>query len=437
MTAASDRFPLIASALGSPRLVHVCSLVMIGVGFTSDTLQRLIGWPGMLAAVVCLVLIAVVSLLLRRREVDWPGVLPVSLLIFVGWAGLSVLWSAYRWTTVGGVAYLLAFTVLGLYVALLRDTIQIVRSFGDVLRFVLALSLSLEIFSGLLIDMPLRFLGVEGNLAKLGPIQGLMSTRNQLGLVAVLALVTFSLEFVTRSTSRTLAIGSMILAGLCVLLSRSPVAFGVAIAVGIAALALLLIRRAPQQRRALWQWGALVVALVLALLTWMLRTPIIVALSANSELTYRLELWRGLWNLIAVNPLQGWGWLGQWRPDISPFTSFSSAREPTSALNAYIDVWFQLGLAGFFAFLVLVGLAFTRSWLLAGRRRSILFAWPALILVALIVSSLAESSMLVEYGWLIFVVCCVKAARELSWRRALGQAGPDEPGTPPPATITR
>ena len=237
MTAASDRFPLIASALGSPRLVHVCSLVMIGVGFTSDTLQRLIGWPGMLAAVVCLVLIAVVSLLLRRREVDWPGVLPVSLLIFVGWAGLSVLWSAYRWTTVGGVAYLLAFTVLGLYVALLRDTIQIVRSFGDVLRFVLALSLSLEIFSGLLIDMPLRFLGVEGNLAKLGPIQGLMSTRNQLGLVAVLALVTFSLEFVTRSTSRTLAIGSMILAGLCVLLSRSPVAFGVAIAVGIAALA--------------------------------------------------------------------------------------------------------------------------------------------------------------------------------------------------------
>ena len=437
MSAASSSIQVVSAVLGSPRIVHVCSLVMIGIGFLSDTLQRLIGWPGMLGGLVVLVLLAAVSLVLRRREVDWQGVLPVSLLIFVGWAGLSVLWSAYRWTTVGGVAYLVAFTVLGLYIALLRDTIQIVRSFGDVLRVVLAVSLSLEIFSGLLIDMPLRFLAVEGNLARLGPIQGLMSTRNQLGLVAVLALVTFFVEFLTRSTSRTIAVGSIVLAGLCVLLSRSPVAFGVAIAVGIAAVALALIRRAPPLRRVFWQWGALVVTLLLAVLTWMLRTPIIVALSANSELTYRLGLWRGLWNLIAVNPLQGWGWLGQWRPEISPFTSFSSAREPTSAVNAYIDVWFQLGLAGFFVFLVLVGLAFTRSWLLAGRRRSIVFAWPALILVALIVSSLAESSILVEYGWLTFVVCCVKAARELSWRRALTAPDPEEPVAPPTATITR
>jgi len=27
--------------------------------------------------------------------------------------------------------------------------------------------------------------------------------------------------------------------------------------------------------------------------------------------------------------------------------------------------------------------------------------------------------MLADYGWLVLVVCCVKAARELSWRTAL------------------
>jgi hypothetical protein len=36
----------------------------------------------------------------------------------------------------------------------------------------------------------------------------------------------------------------------------------------------------------------------------------------------------------------------------------------------------------------------------------------------LIVTALAESSLLVEYGWLIFVVCALKAAQKLSWRRA-------------------
>jgi hypothetical protein len=33
--------------------------------------------------------------------------------------------------------------------------------------------------------------------------------------------------------------------------------------------------------------------------------------------------------------------------------------------------------------------------------------------------SLAESSILFEFGWMTFVICCVKASQELSWRTAL------------------
>jgi hypothetical protein len=78
-----------------------------------------------------------------------------------------------------------------------------------------------------------------------------------------------------------------------------------------------------------------------------------------------------------------------------------------------------VGLAIFVGFL---GLTFVRSWLLASRRRSIVFAWPALVLVALILSGLAESIFLVEFGWFAVVVCSVKAARELSWRIAFDLA---------------
>jgi O-antigen ligase len=89
-------------------------------------------------------------------------------------------------------------------------------------------------------------------------------------------------------------------------------------------------------------------------------------------------------------------------------------------LNAFVDVWFQLGFIGLILFVGMVGLTFSRSWLLAGRRRSIVYAWPAAVLVALGIMSLAESSILAEFGWLCFVICCVKASKELSWRTALG-----------------
>ncbi len=162
------------------------------------------------------------SLAAQWREIAWNGLLPISLMAFVGWAGISFFWTAYHWLTLGGLAYLVAFTVLGIYVALARDTIQIVRTFGDVLRFVLGLSLSVEIFSGLLIDRPIHFLGVTGQIASLGPIQGLLDTRDQLGLVSVIALITFGTELRTKSISRGVGIGSLIVGGVTLLLTQAP-----------------------------------------------------------------------------------------------------------------------------------------------------------------------------------------------------------------------
>jgi hypothetical protein len=63
---------------------------------------------------------------------------------------------------------------------------------------------------------------------------------------------------------------------------------------------------------------------------------------------------------------------------------------------------------------------------LGSRERSFIYAWPALVLVALIACSLAESSILVEFGWLTLVICCVKAAQKLSWRQAFAASSGEE-----------
>jgi hypothetical protein len=409
----------------APRFTAALTHIIIATELGSLFLQQLIGWAGLLGIMSPLVLLAAVSLMAKQREIEWHGLLPISLLVFVTWAGASIFWSQYQWATFGSLVYFGAVTMLGIYVALVRDTIQIARAFGDILRIALVLSLALEILSGLLIDTPIRFLFIQGNLDHFGPIQGIFGRRNQLGIVALIAIVTFGTELRTKSVSRMLGVGSLIVAGACLLLARSPIAGGAAVILGIAALALYGLRRAKSEHRRYWQLGLGAATIAGGAAAWALRTPIIVAFSASSELTARLHLWQELRSLISLDNLLGWGWVGHWRHDVHPFEAFSnfSDRTPTSGLNAFLDVWFQLGLAGLCLFVGLVALTFVRSWLLASKQRSAVYVWPALVLVVLLSTALVESSILYEFGWLTFVVCCVKAARELSWRRAFAATG--------------
>ena len=404
----------------------------IGAATCSFALRQTMGWAGLFGILGGLLLLWGVVLVMRRGEIEWSGLLPISLMVFLGWAVVSLFWSRYQWASLGGLAYLLAFAILGVAVALLRDTIQLVRAFGDVLRFTLLVSFVLEIVAGLLLDSRIRFLEIAGDLDRLGPIQGILGSRNQLGIVAIVAIVTFATELRTRSVSRGVGVGSIVVAGLCLALSQSPVAMGAIAIVGIGSLALFGLRRLTPDQRRFWQFGLLGSAVVVAVLAWLFRTQIIATLDASRELEYRLNLWRRVWDLIPLHSLEGWGWIGTWRLDIVPYVGFRPlpGGAPDSAANAFLDVWLQVGIVGLAAFGVLLSLAFVRSWLLAVQRRSVVFAWPALVLLALVVTSLAESSILTEFGWLALVVCTVKASRELSWRQAFMSA-PGKPALPP------
>lgn len=415
---------LAVSILASPRLTAALATVAIGSAMLSFAIRQTIGWAGLIGLLCGLLALTMASLAAQWKEIDWHGLLPLSLMIFVGWACVSVFWSQYQWSTLAAVLYLLTFSLLGVYVALARDTIQIVRAFGDVFRVVLGASLALEIFSGLLVDTPIRFLGISGDISELGPIQGLLGTRNQLGLVAALAIVTFVIELLTRSVSLEHSVFSLIGGAIVLLLTRAPLAFGAALIVAVAALVVWLLRRAPARARPYLQVATLVATAGVAGLGWVHRVGIVRLFNAGGDLTYRLSIWHRVWDLVQQFPLQGWGWIGIWRDDVPPFLELSSGtgRVPTSALNAYLDVWFQIGLVGFLVFLGFVGLTFTRSWLLASRRRNVVFVWPALVLVVLLIGALAESSLLFEFDWMTLVICSVKAAHELSWRRAFSEA---------------
>ena len=420
----SHTLEIAASFFGSARFSAALTLTSIGIVLASLFLRGLMGWPGLVGALSVLVLLASLSLASQHATIEWHGLLPISLLVFATWVCISVLWSQYPLASIGSVLYFAAVTMLGIYIALVRDTFQIARAFGDVLRIALALGLALEILSGILLDMPLKLFHIAGRLAEFGPIQGLWGTRNELGIVALLALVTFGIEWRTRSVSRNVSLTCLSVALLMVLLARSPVAYGGLAVLGVATVTLIGLRRLSNLNKRNWQFGLLLATVAVCVAAWDSRVAIINALSASGELSSRLALWRQLRLLIPEHQFEGWGWIGIWHSDESaPFLQLMNLtnRNAASGLNAFLDVWFQLGLVGLFLFVVVVALAFIRSWLLASRQRSIVYSWPALMLVVLIITALAESSILIEFGWLTFVVCSVKAARELSWRKAFAE----------------
>ncbi|MBH0008764.1 exopolysaccharide biosynthesis protein [Salinibacterium sp. UTAS2018] len=375
----------------------------------------------MLAVLVTLLVLVSLSAWAQWKNIGWRALVPLSLIVFTVWVWLSIAWSQYRLETAASALYLLLLTLLGMYIALVRDTIQIVRAFGDVFRAALVVSLVFELLTGLIFDTSLDALSIQGNLGTGEPIQGVFGTRNHLGMIALIALITFAIEYATRSVERNLAVGSIVAAVLVLLLSQSPLALGAGLVIAAATAALVALRRVPSGRRRYWQIFLMSVTTAILIISWVSRTAIVAWFDASDELAYRLGVWRQLWTLGDTHRLEGWGWIGPWDAGVVPYLGFGdfSVRVPDSAHNAYLDVWFQLGVVGFLIFVGLLGLAFTRSWLLASRRRSIVFAWPALVLLALALGALAESSILTDFGWLAFVVCCVKASRELSWRRAL------------------
>jgi len=413
--------------LRSPRTTAALTTAGAGLVAIAFTAQQLVGWPGYVAALVVLDLLLIASLIARRGEIDWHwAILPISLLAYLGWIGISVFWSEYQRATLLSIVYLVLVTLVGVFIGLSRDTIQIIRSVGDVLRAVLVTSIVLETLSGIIFDSPLRALNIEGELAYGGPISGLVSTRNQLGLLAAIALATFAIEWRTKSITRNVAIPSVALAVGTMIFTRSPVVAMVAVVLFAAGAVLYGIRRLPAARRQFAQYSVLAILGVGAVLAWLFRAPIIAIFNATGELEFRLALWQEVQTFVPLHWLEGWGWMGIWNPTVAPYSGLTptDGRPHDSALNAVVDLGLQVGAVGICLFLALVGLAFARSWLLAGRRRSVVHTWPALVLVALIVVSVAESSVLTEFGWLLLVICCVKASSELSWRSALSPAPP-------------
>jgi O-antigen ligase len=147
-------------------------------------------------------------------------------------------------------------------------------------------------------------------------------------------------------------------------------------------------------------------------------------LRRNIDLTHRLDIWAVVTDLAAERPLAGWGWVSHWAPWVEPFDDLVVINGVTylQAHNAWVDVAFQLGLLGLLVFAALLTTVLARSWWLATDPPQVTASrtepysaatlLPLLVVTALLVQSLAESRMLVEFGWTLLVLFAIRTKRE-------------------------
>jgi O-antigen ligase len=416
--------------------LSVYAVALFFTVLSGDTLRYALTWYGWGAAIAILFVISLVIVIRRRHE--WRLVaLPLPLLAFVALTIASITWSDYRgWTAAGALATFA--TVVGAFALALSFTLtQLVRLFGHALRIILASSILFELIVSIFVRHPFTPWWTHYStihpadnwsrdvLFTGGRIQGIMGNADLLGFVALLGVLVFAVEFASRSIHRAWSGIFFCLAAVEIGLTRSATVFVAGAVVAVAAIVLVSIRRTttPRARRVAGVVSLMVIVLGAAAVV-VLRAPILRLLGKSGTFTGRTGIWNAVIRLAEQRPVAGWGWLGYWPPHVAPYDQRVfriGGIQYLQAHDAWLDVWVQLGIIGLIVFAALVISALVRAWTIAIDRPQLgagtsgrydpATLLPALVLIALVAQSVAESRLLIEYGLVLLALIAIKTKR--------------------------
>lgn len=409
--------------------------------------RNLIGWWAFSILSGLIVIVSGWMLIrLRPAALNWHN-LPKSLLAFLGFALVSIAWSAYRPESALGTLIQLATTLVAVFLAFALTWDEFFKALATSLRYLLLGSLLFELVISIFVRHPIYIWWVDApaaaekplkllmwsrdQLFDLGPIQGLFGNSVLLGFTALLGLIVFALQLANNDVGKFKGWFWVGLSLLLLALTRSATV-GIALLVTVIALGFALWARrlgdtgtGYRSRTPLYVTATAIILAGLAAVTFA-RDLVFGILGKSSDLTGRIETWQKVIELAQQKPWFGWGWISYWAPWVEPFKSLDTKNhiQVMHAHNAWLDVWLQVGVVGLVIFALLVVSTFLRSWFTAVDRPrrfvdetlpyQVTTLTPFLIMVALIVQSLTESRILVEGGWVLLAVFAMSTRKALS-----------------------
>lgn len=361
--------------------------------------------------------------------------LPWTALGYGALAAFSVLWSRWPGATVLTWALMAAVTVTALLVSTLLTWQEIARALSTTLKFILGLSLAIELWVALVLRHPLlpnfaevppgkidpHLYWVRGNLFNDGRIQGVVGNAHSMAMMCLFALIVFGVLYAARVRRRGALIGWAVLA-LILLVKAASTTVYLGIAVVLVVLATALVMRAastPRTRRSVYGVFALV-AVVGVVAGVLLRDRVLELFGKSSDLTGRFEIWDAVWERAITRPVFGNGFSSPWVPWDPAFQGWILNHGLTvfHAHDMWLDVFLQLGIVG----VVIMGIAWLallwRSWFFAvdrprwdldaTRAYSPIALLPLLLTVSLLFEGLAESAPIMLWGWLLLIMLSFK-----------------------------
>jgi exopolysaccharide production protein ExoQ len=418
--------------------LSVYAVLVFFTVLSGDTERYALTWYGWGAIILAIFVIALVIVIRARKRWTFTG-LPLPMLAFLLLAVLSIAWSDYRQYTVAAALLSIVTAIGALSLAVSFRLPELLMLLGHALRIILAASILFELVVSIFVRHPFTPWWTDYSGQKIHPaeywsrdllfkgdrIQGIMGNSDLLGFVALLGVIVFAIEFASRSMNRGWSAFWIAVAVIDIALTRSATVFVATVIVAVAAAVLVLLRRArTDHARRNVSIGSVVVVVVGLAAAIALHGPLLKLLNKSSTLTGRTGIWSEVIAIARERPVVGWGWISYWVPGLAPFDrkEFNiGGIQYLQAHDAWLDLWLQLGIIGVIVFAAFALSALVRSWILAVDRPQLgpgrlgrydpATLLPALVLVALLAQSVAESRLLIEYGLLLLCLFAIKTKR--------------------------
>ena len=405
------------------------AVVALFMLFAGEAIRNLLGWEIFMGVGVLITAIYIVVIIRARHLIHWRSI-PFWLAFFALFAVTSVTWAYSPANTALTLWPFIEVTIGGVGIALTLPWNDFIRALGTTLRWILAASLLFELWVSVFVGHAIYpvFIDTSGEkvpavyqwsrnlLLEGGPIQGVVGNRNQLGFIAVIALIVFSIQLAQKTVWRNWGTVWILIALLTIGLTRSATDI-IALAAVVAVAALVLwMRSVPATKRRPVYLTAFTVIIALTVLVNVASSAILAVFGKGSDLTGRTDIWAAVTAMAEQRPVFGWGWLSPWVPWLEPFNNLAvrSGVHYLQAHNVWLDVWMQLGYVGVIALAIAMFALLSRSWFIAidrpqwdlveTRPYSASSLLPLLVTVALLAQSFAESQLVVQSGWALVVI---------------------------------
>jgi exopolysaccharide production protein ExoQ len=321
------------------------------------------------------------------------------LVLLMGWACLSGLWSIDRGVTIRHLIALLLTSLFGIYLAVRYDLREQLR--------VVSIALGIVIVASIGACLAFPSYGIRSEESSTGPAwQGVLSHKNTLARLAVLAALILALYFMKRVRRATVLIAIVLLFFLVILTqSKTSLVYFI-----MAMLAFPLVRafqKNPAKRRKIIAFALLIVS---GLATWTYYNweSFTYSLGKDPELTGRVALWGLSMTWIAEKPFLGYGFDAFWSNYYGPAADFRVASGwlvAPHAHNGFINLWLDLGLIGVLLFVFGFVISYRKAVGLAKTTKIVEGIWPITFLTFLFVYSLTEIDFMVRNSlfWILYV----------------------------------